>query len=249
MQRALTTMSRKISRDQVMHVVSHNAMTPQTTSSSWFTSTAMSPCLGQHNPTEREAGECYATDEADGHPIPPSTPTVSVKTALSNCPWLVLYWVKTCACDILGGKEREMLVVGIQDLFLVVWNAWGMSACYLYCYPFLILHALPLLSSPVWWWWWYQSLSNLNTPLGTVTSPSSTRTELPPIPGSGGGSSVARSSSFRTYTTPNSNGGAKTTGRHYSCAAAPLISPPVNQSFSSMSWYISSSALPLLSPL
>ncbi|KAL5108424.1 Guanine nucleotide exchange factor VAV2 [Taenia crassiceps] len=155
--RALTTMSRQISRDQVMHVVSHNDATPQTTSSSWFTSTSMSPCLGQQNSTEREVGECSTTEEADGHPIPPSTPT---------------------------------------------------------------------------------SLSNLNTsPLGTVTSPSSTRTELPPIPGGGSGSGVARSSSLRTYAVPTSNGGVKTTGRHYSCAAASFISPPINQSFSSMSWY------------
>ncbi|CDI98700.1 guanine nucleotide exchange factor VAV2 [Echinococcus multilocularis] len=85
------------------------------------------------------------------------------------------------------------------------------------------------------------SLSNLTTPsLGTLTSlsSSSTRTELPPIPPDGdGGAGVTRSSSLRTYTTPNSNGGVKTTGRHYSCAAAPLLSPPTNQSFSSMSWY------------
>ncbi|KAL5972253.1 hypothetical protein TSMEX_000024, partial [Taenia solium] len=112
--RTLTTMSRQISRDQVMHVVSHNDVISQTTSSLWFTSTSTSSCLGHHNSTEREAGECPTTDEADGHPIPPSTPT---------------------------------------------------------------------------------SLSNLNTPpLGTLASPSSTRTELPPIPGGGGGGSgVARS--------------------------------------------------------
>nr|CDS20350.1 guanine nucleotide exchange factor VAV2 [Echinococcus granulosus] len=85
------------------------------------------------------------------------------------------------------------------------------------------------------------SLSNLTTPsLGTLASlsSSSTRTELPPIPPDGdGGAGVTRSSSLRTYTTPNSNVGVKTTGRHYSCAAAPLLSPPTNQSFSSMSWY------------
>ncbi|VDM15567.1 unnamed protein product [Hydatigera taeniaeformis] len=83
------------------------------------------------------------------------------------------------------------------------------------------------------------SLSNLTTsPLGTVASSSAlTRTELPPIPGDGSGSGVARSSSLRTYTTPNSNGGTKTTGRHHSCAGASLPSPPTNQSFSSMSWY------------
>ncbi|VDK36976.1 unnamed protein product [Taenia asiatica] len=103
-----------ISRDQVMHVVSHNDVIPQTTSSSWFTSTSTSSCLGQHNPTEREAGECPTTDEADGHPIPPSTPTVSVKTALSNCPWYFGEMDRAEATQLLTGCENGTFLVRIS---------------------------------------------------------------------------------------------------------------------------------------